>query len=206
MPAGPAGPAVVRHVMVYAEPGRFGGWPANHGIWSWGDEILVGFSRGYVQGPRPRPARTSTTTGPRSTCWPAAATAAQTWAVEDPAAAGALRPGRQGAARRPCRRAVAEKPWRDCPGGDRLHPPRLRPDRPHGDTDDRAVPLLLLDDRGHDLGRAASACRSSARRGSAARTDYLVNGKQRLPAVPDRVEGGRPRGPAVLRPDDRRRA
>ncbi len=39
-------PKVVRHVIVYKEPGRFAGWPANHGIWSWGDEILVGFSRG----------------------------------------------------------------------------------------------------------------------------------------------------------------
>src|SRR5436309_8956118 len=38
---------VDRHVMVYHHPGRFGGWPANHGIWSWGDEILVGFSAGY---------------------------------------------------------------------------------------------------------------------------------------------------------------
>src|SRR6187399_2033784 len=37
------------HVKVYSEPGRFGGWPANHGIWSWGDEILVGFSAGYFK-------------------------------------------------------------------------------------------------------------------------------------------------------------
>jgi len=36
-----------RHVKVYHESGRFAGWPANHGIWSWGDEILVGFGRGY---------------------------------------------------------------------------------------------------------------------------------------------------------------
>jgi hypothetical protein len=36
----------LRHVTVYREQGRFAGWPANHGIWSWGDEILVGFSRG----------------------------------------------------------------------------------------------------------------------------------------------------------------
>lgn len=28
---------------VYSEPGRFGGWPANHGIWGWGNEIVVGF-------------------------------------------------------------------------------------------------------------------------------------------------------------------
>ena len=39
-------PRSVRHVIVYKEEGRFAGWPANHGIWSWGDEILVGFSRG----------------------------------------------------------------------------------------------------------------------------------------------------------------
>ena len=33
----------VQHVRVYSEEGRFAGWPANLGIWSWGDEILVGF-------------------------------------------------------------------------------------------------------------------------------------------------------------------
>src|SRR5262249_48865994 len=50
--AGPAGPAqardvAVEHMKVYHQKGRFGGWPANHGIWAWGDEILVGFSAGY---------------------------------------------------------------------------------------------------------------------------------------------------------------
>ena len=39
-------PSVERHVVVFGEEGRFGGWPANHGIWSWGNEILVGFSIG----------------------------------------------------------------------------------------------------------------------------------------------------------------
>src|SRR4051794_6942400 len=39
-------PRVIRHVVVSREEGRFAGWPANHGIWSWGDEVLVGFSRG----------------------------------------------------------------------------------------------------------------------------------------------------------------
>jgi hypothetical protein len=44
-----AEPPNVRHVVVYKEDGRFAGWPANHGIWAWGDEILVGFSRGYYK-------------------------------------------------------------------------------------------------------------------------------------------------------------
>lgn len=39
-------PTDIEHVKVYSEPTRFGGWPANHGIWSWGNEILVGFSEG----------------------------------------------------------------------------------------------------------------------------------------------------------------
>ncbi len=32
-----------RHVVVYEKEGRFAGWPANHGMWSWGKEILTGF-------------------------------------------------------------------------------------------------------------------------------------------------------------------
>jgi hypothetical protein len=39
----------VQHVTVYYEAGRFGGWPANHGIWNWGDEIVVGYGRGYYK-------------------------------------------------------------------------------------------------------------------------------------------------------------
>ena len=39
----------IKHVDVYYEPGRFGGWPANHGIWIWDNEILVGFGKGYYK-------------------------------------------------------------------------------------------------------------------------------------------------------------
>lgn len=37
----------MQHTTIYREPGRFAGWPANYGIWSWGDEIVVGFTVGY---------------------------------------------------------------------------------------------------------------------------------------------------------------
>ncbi len=33
-----------RSLLVFKAPGRYGGWPANHGIWSWGDEVVVGFT------------------------------------------------------------------------------------------------------------------------------------------------------------------
>lgn len=42
-------PRVIKHVTVYSKTGRYGGWPANHGIWSWNNEILVGFSAAYFQ-------------------------------------------------------------------------------------------------------------------------------------------------------------
>ena len=38
---------IVKQVVVYRELGRFAAWPANHGMWCWGNELLVGFSRGY---------------------------------------------------------------------------------------------------------------------------------------------------------------
>lgn len=44
-----ASPRIIEQVPVYAVAGRFGGWPANHGIWSWGNEIVVGFSAGYYK-------------------------------------------------------------------------------------------------------------------------------------------------------------
>ena len=42
------------NIVVYNQTGRFAGWPANHGIWSWGNEILVGFESGYFQAPESR--------------------------------------------------------------------------------------------------------------------------------------------------------
>jgi hypothetical protein len=40
---------VVKHVMVYDEPGRFAGWPANGGLWSWDNEIVVAFECGWFK-------------------------------------------------------------------------------------------------------------------------------------------------------------
>lgn len=35
--------ADIENVVVYFQEGRYAGWPANHGIWIWENEILVGF-------------------------------------------------------------------------------------------------------------------------------------------------------------------
>jgi hypothetical protein len=40
----------MQHITIYRQEGRFAGWPANYGIWSWDDEIVVGFTLGYLKG------------------------------------------------------------------------------------------------------------------------------------------------------------
>ena len=39
-------PQIVEKVGVFDVDKKFGGWPANHGMWIWDNEILVGFSIG----------------------------------------------------------------------------------------------------------------------------------------------------------------
>ncbi len=39
-------PVVLKNAIVFKQDGRFVGWPANNGIWSWGDGIVVGFTNG----------------------------------------------------------------------------------------------------------------------------------------------------------------
>jgi len=44
--AGEQAVANAKNVVVYKTAGRYAGWPANHGIWAWGNEIVVGFESG----------------------------------------------------------------------------------------------------------------------------------------------------------------
>lgn len=34
-----------QHIEVYRQPGQFAGWPANYGLWMWGDEAVVVFAQ-----------------------------------------------------------------------------------------------------------------------------------------------------------------
>lgn len=40
---------VIKHVIAYSDPERYAGWPANGGIWSWDDEIVVHFTLAYLR-------------------------------------------------------------------------------------------------------------------------------------------------------------
>ncbi len=73
----------IRHTVVYQQEGEFAGWPANHGIYSWGDEIVVGFTVGYylknpTGGHDIDPSKPSVPRQARST------DGGQTWSVEVP--------------------------------------------------------------------------------------------------------------------------
>jgi hypothetical protein len=39
----------VENIVVFSEPGRYGGWPANGGIWHWDNEIVVVFTAAYYK-------------------------------------------------------------------------------------------------------------------------------------------------------------
>ncbi len=42
----------IEHTIVASDPALFYGWPANEGVWSWDDEIVVGFNKaGYSYNP-----------------------------------------------------------------------------------------------------------------------------------------------------------
>jgi len=69
----------VRHVLVYHEPGIFAAWPANHGVWSWGNEILVGFERATYE---PNPSGFHHTTGDGTFYLARSADGGEHWMIE----------------------------------------------------------------------------------------------------------------------------
>src|SRR6478752_858126 len=105
----------VEHVIIYHHKGRFGGWPANHGIWSWGDEILVGFSAGYHKDNGPE-RHNIDHDRPEEHLLARSKDGWLTWQIEDPAADGSLIPvGKALHGVTPDGRK--EKQWSECPGG-----------------------------------------------------------------------------------------
>jgi hypothetical protein len=163
-----------RHVKVYSIPGRFGGWPANHGIWSWGDEFLVGFSAGYYKdlGPLRHPIDRER---PEEHLLARSRDGGETWSVENPASRGALIPVGSALHGVPPP-GVREKAWTDCPGNiDFTHPGLALTVRM---TDVNAGPSRFY----YSLDRGATwdgpfRLPLFGARGVAARTDYVVLGQ-----------------------------
>ena len=172
-------PVVVpgQHVNVYAEPSRFGGWPANFGIWSWGNEILVGFAAGHSKDNGPG-FHAIDHDKPEEHLLARSLDGGESWKIENPAEQGALIPvGKTLHGITPP--GLKEKPWEECPGGiDFKHP-------------DFVMTFRMLDHHGGPSRFSYSIDRGKTWRGPfrlsiqdtngnaiaiAARTDYIVNG------------------------------
>jgi len=145
----------IKHVIVYRESGRFCGWPANNGAWSWADEILVCFELHYFKEPDPAVDPTEHHVDwdrPGEVVMARSQDGGETWKLERPAA---FETGR------------AKEPAARCPGGTNfMHPDFAM--RPRGDR------FHISYDRGRswqgpysfgDFGMKLNA-----------RTDYAVNG------------------------------
>jgi hypothetical protein len=73
----------VRNLKVFHEKDRFAGWPANNGIWQWGNEILVGFSLGYLAPPEQRGLHQIDPARPQSNMLARSLDGGETWLVSE---------------------------------------------------------------------------------------------------------------------------
>ncbi len=165
----------IEHVIVYHEPGRFGGWPANHGIWSWGNEILVGFSIGYhkdLGAERHNIDREK----PEEHVLARSRDGGQTWAIEHPARQHVLI-GTAGMRHGTLPADYAEPEPVYCPGGiDFTHSDFAMTCRMEG-VNTGTSRFYYSYDRGHNW-KGPFRLPLFDQKGIAARTDYIVNGKQ----------------------------
>jgi hypothetical protein len=162
-----------KHVEVYYEPGMFGGWPANHGIWSWGNEILVGFTKGYYKdlGDRHHIDREK----PELHMLARSLDGGETWTVEDPGAKGYLltEGGYLHGVPRP---DVAIPEMKECEGGINFTHPDFAMAVRTNSLGSGISRFFYSYDRGHTW-EGPFRLPNFGAPGTAARTDYIVNGK-----------------------------
>src|SRR5436190_12095477 len=168
------GVSAFRNVKVYAEPGRFGGWPANHGLWSWGNEILVGFSRGYYKDlglERHNIDREK----PEEHLLARSLDGGETWSIENPALNGALIPAGK-ALHGTAPLDLKEPAWRDCPGEINFAHPDFAMTLRMTSVDVGPSRFYYSTNRGHRW-EGPFRLPLFEQQGVAARTDYLTEGQ-----------------------------
>jgi hypothetical protein len=175
------------HIKIYEEAGRFGGWPANHGIWSWGDEILAGFSGAYFQS-KPADRHQMDSARPEVPFQARSRDGGQTWTIERPPSL--LPPEQGGPAARPL-----DQPMDFTAAGFAMS-------IKYADNHVGPSRLWYTLDRGRSW-RGPYEMPAFGFPGIAARTDYIVDGKRDAmvfltAAKADRREGR----PIVVRTTD----
>jgi hypothetical protein len=166
-------PKVVEQATVFFEPGRFGGWPANHGIWAWGDEIVVGFSVGYYKDHGPG-LHAIDHDKPERHVLARSLDGGHSWKVEDPAAHGVLI-GTRGMRHGTLPGDVHEAEPIDCPGGIDFTDPNFAMTVRMADIHGGQSRFYYSLDRAHTW-KGPFRLPLCGEAGIAARTDYIVNG------------------------------
>ncbi|MCZ2157358.1 MAG: glycoside hydrolase [Bryobacterales bacterium] len=180
------GPALVRHakaaplvqtfhhVDVCRIEGRYGGWPANHGIWKWGNEILVGFELGWFQAKRDD-GHAIDWNRPAEHVLGRSLDGGESWTVERNSG---LKPppGERIAGVPP---EEGGKPLTECPGGIDFTNPGFALTARMDSVDAGQSRFYYTLDRGKQW-EGPFLIPNFGQPGTAARTDYLVNGQHDL--------------------------
>lgn len=164
------------HITIYGEPGRYAGWPANYGIWNWGDEIVVGFTVGYHSNEGGFHARDRSK--PFIGAQARSLDGGESWVV---APVPAQSPGGRGLSadehvRAELQLADAASGLTPCPGEITFTHPDFALMCARNGLSDGAVSFFYLSDDRCQLWHGPYALPSFGLRGIAARTDYLVSG------------------------------
>jgi hypothetical protein len=168
-----APPRAIQHVVVYKEPGRYAGWPANHGIWTWGNEILVGFETGYFKF---NPTRHSIDWDrPADHILARSLDGGETWSTEKPPSI-LPPPGIEVAG---VKTGSGGKPPVDCPGGLDFTAPGFALTARMASQHTGPSRFYTSLDRGKSWS-GPFRLPDFGQKGIAARTDYLVNGPHDL--------------------------
>ncbi len=166
-------PSIVEQATVYFQPGRFGGWPANHGIWAWGNEIVVGFSVGYYQD-RGVGFHAIDHNKPERHVLARSLDGGHTWSLEDPERQGVLI-GTKGMRHGTLPDDVHEREPIDCPGGIDFTNPNFALTARMANIDGGQSRFYYSVDRAHTW-QGPFRLPLCGQTGIAARTDYIVNG------------------------------
>jgi len=182
--------AAARNVTVYKESGRFAGWPANHGIWSWGNEIVVGFEIGVFKDNES--GHDIDFSQPAEHVLGRSLDGGESWKLERPA--GLKPPPGTKIASVPT--ASDGKPPTDCPGGvEFTHPDFALTTRMESHQYGPSR-FCYSYDRGHTW-EGPFHLPSFGQPGIMARTDYLVQGKHDLLAFVTAAKPGRREGRVI---------
>lgn len=159
-----------RHFTVFGETGRFAGWPANHGAWSWGNELVVGFEIGDFR--NTERGHAIDYTKPSQHVLARSLDGGETWKIEHP---DSLRP--------PAGSKIAGVPVEDggkqpipCPGGIDFTRPGFAMTWRMADIHVGPSRFYYTYDRGKTWSGPFLAP-DFGTKGVAARTDYIVNSK-----------------------------